>query len=78
MARAPENKSFGTPYSCGGVDSFYGREPRQHRWDGNTRTTDLTPEETAAYHRGYQENEASERKYEPEGDDYAEDGGDDE
>lgn len=51
-----------SPYDRGRADSYYHRIPRPHKWldgIGRNEVTDLTAEEIADYHRGYDENEKS-------------------
>ena len=48
--------SHGSPYDRGGADFYYGRARRPHKTNP-IRTTNLTPEEVAEYHRGYDEAE---------------------
>lgn len=51
----------GSPYDRGRADSYYGRNRRPHFWPEGTgngiEVTKLTPEEHAAYHAGYDDNE---------------------
>jgi hypothetical protein len=50
----------GSPRDRGRADSYYHRAIRPHKWldgIGRVEVTDLTAEEIAEYHAGYQENE---------------------
>jgi len=60
------NRSFdrhGGPYDRGSADSFYQRGSNPHYWPEGTyngtqvREADMTPEEIAAYHEGFADNE---------------------
>ena len=54
----------GSPHDRGSADSWYRRPRRPHYWpEGTGHGTkvigaDMTPEEIAAYYRGFDENEA--------------------
>ena len=41
------------------MDSYYRRPPDPHKYDetGRVRITDLTPDETAEYLKGYEDND---------------------
>jgi hypothetical protein len=47
----------GGPFDRGGADYYYGRRRHPHKYPNGTyngpEVTDLTPEEIAAYHAGY-------------------------
>ena len=53
----------GGPYDRGSADSYYCRPRNPHFYRGNTGTServavmDMTPDEIAAYHAGYTDNE---------------------
>ena len=53
----------GGPYDRGSADSYYRRTRNPHFYRGNTGTServavmDMTPDEIAAYHAGYTDNE---------------------
>ena len=53
------NKDHGSPYDRGGADFWYHRGRRPHKYPNGTgnapkvEEADLTPEEVAAYHAGY-------------------------
>jgi len=53
----------GGPYDRGSADSYYRRARNPHFYRGNTGTServavmDMTPDEIAAYHAGYTDNE---------------------
>jgi len=53
----------GGPYDRGSADSWYERPRKPHYFEGDTYSTpmvtELTPEEIAAYHAGYNDNEES-------------------
>lgn len=53
----------GSPYDRGSADSYYGRERDPHYWPDGTghgeKVTDLSDDELAAYHAGYDDNERS-------------------
>jgi hypothetical protein len=57
------DKKHGSPYDRGGADSWYNRPRQPHKGgvggDSGERTLDLTPDEIAAYHAGYDDNEKS-------------------
>jgi hypothetical protein len=59
------DQRHGSPYDRGSADSYYGRSYEPHYFTGATYSTDkveladMTPEEIAAYTRGYNDNEAS-------------------
>ena len=60
------DKSHGSPYDCGGADSYYGRRFNPHKYvdlpNGNRQKVELTdPAEIAAYKAGY-ENEGGQGK----------------
>jgi len=53
------DKSHGSPYDCGGADSWYGRRFAPHKYvdlpNGNRQRVELTdPQEIAAYKAGYE------------------------
>ena len=53
----------GGPYDRGSADSYYRRGRNPHYYVGNTGSServtikDMTPDEIAAYHAGYDDNE---------------------
>jgi hypothetical protein len=53
----------GSPYDRGMADSYYGRSRNPHYYLGGTGNSpritakDMTPDEIAAYHAGYDDNE---------------------
>jgi len=55
------NQRHGGPWDRGAADSYYGRPRSPHYFVAGTYTsaksTDLTPEEIADYHAGYDDNE---------------------
>jgi hypothetical protein len=57
--------THGGPYDRGGADSYYRRQFDPHYWpEGTMQGTrvemkDMTPEEIAAYTKGYNDNEES-------------------
>ena len=57
-----QNEIHGSPFDRGSADSWYGRGKNPHFYPNGTyngeAVTDLTPEEVAAYNKGYDENEA--------------------
>jgi len=59
------DQRHGSPYDRGAADSYYGRGFEPHYFTGATYSTekvelaDMTPEEIAAYTRGYNDNESS-------------------
>lgn len=61
-----QNKEHGSPFDRGSADSYYGRKRNPHRGGvgGSTgpRVEQLTADEIAAYHAGYDENENSGEK----------------
>lgn len=47
-------------YDRGGADSYYNRPGRPHYYNSEgERITDLTPEQIAAYNKGFEDNEAA-------------------
>jgi hypothetical protein len=58
----PEDRRHGGPYDRGAADSYYRRPFDPHYYVGGSymseKVTDLTPDERAAYLRGYRDNEA--------------------
>ncbi len=58
------DKRHGGPYDRGSADSYYGRGRRPHYFKGATYSTEevtedeMTSEEIAAYHQGFDDNEA--------------------
>jgi len=56
------DKRHGSPYDRGSADSYYqrGRSPHYYCYEQGKegRVTDLTKEQIAEYHLGYDENEA--------------------
>jgi hypothetical protein len=62
MIDATQNPLAQSPYKRGQADSYYHRNPRPHKWldgIGRQEVTELTTEEIAEYHRGYDDNEAA-------------------
>ena len=65
MTIANLSSAHGSPRDRGGADSWYRRGINPHWWPkGPGRGTkiveaDMTPDEVAAYHLGYSENEAA-------------------
>ena len=61
MARL--DREHGSPYDRGSADSYYQRGRNPHYYTGATAQSDLvvelTPEELAEYHQGFDDNEAS-------------------
>lgn len=59
------DKRHGGAYDRGSADSYYRRGYEPHYYKGDTYSSekvelaDMTPEEIAAYTRGYEDNEAS-------------------
>jgi hypothetical protein len=57
-----KNRVHGSPYDRGSSDSYYRRGRNPHYYPEGTghgeRITDLTPEQLADYHQGYDDNEA--------------------
>lgn len=57
------NDSHGSPRDRGAADSWYRRPRSPHWWPKGSyngkcvQVKDMTPEETAEYHAGYDENE---------------------
>ncbi len=54
------DRSHGSPYDRGRADSYYHRQIRPHKWldgIGRVEIVELSPEEIAEYHAGYEENE---------------------
>lgn len=60
-----QNETHGSPFDRGSADSWYNRPRKPHfyphgTYNGNAVTEfEMSPEEIDAYHRGYDENEAS-------------------
>ena len=61
MARL--DREHGSPYDRGSADSYYRRGRNPHYYKGATARSDLvvelTAEELAEYHQGFDDNEAS-------------------
>ncbi len=61
MARL--DREHGSPYDRGSADSYYQRGRNPHYYKGATAQSDLvvelTAEELAEYHQGFDDNEAS-------------------
>jgi hypothetical protein len=54
------DRSYGSPYDRGGADSYYNRPGRPHYYNREgERVTDLTPDQIAAYNKGFDDNEAA-------------------
>lgn len=59
QAKIDHDKRHGSPYDRGSADKYYGGRPTPHFYrgsvGGSTRVEekDMTPEELAAYHAGY-------------------------
>jgi hypothetical protein len=59
------DKRHGGPYDRGSADSYYQRGRHPHYFVGATYTSqevsekNMTPEEIAAYHQGFDDNEAN-------------------
>jgi hypothetical protein len=51
------DKSHGSPYDCGGADSWYNRRYNPHKVVDGQDVPCETPEEKAAYRQGYKDNE---------------------
>ena len=48
------DRSYGSPYDRGGADSYYQRPGRPHYYNREgERVTDLTPDQIAAYNKGF-------------------------
>jgi len=62
-SKIEEYARHGGAYDRGAADSWYRRPRRPHYFVGGSYTseevTDLTPDEVAAYHQGFEDNEAS-------------------
>jgi hypothetical protein len=60
--RALYSARHGGPFDRGAADSYYRRGRRPHYYEGKSilskKVVALTPEELAAYHAGYDANEA--------------------
>lgn len=60
-----QNETHGSPFDRGSADSWYSRPRNPHfyphgTYNGKAVTEfEMSPEEIDAYHRGYDENEAS-------------------
>lgn len=61
------NKEHNSPWDRGSADSWYGRPRRPHKWIKHPNpsvrgeqlmVTELTEQEVAEYHAGYDDNEA--------------------
>lgn len=51
-----------TPASCGGIDRYYGRPRRPHKYVKGVRTENLTESEKALYYEAF-ENEMDRKDY---------------
>lgn len=62
------DRSYGSPYNRGSVDSRYSRAPDPHYYPNGTYNPprigkeQMTPEQIAEYWKGFAENEANPRK----------------
>lgn len=58
-------RKHGSPEDRGAADSWYGRPKRPHWFPNGSfnppeiKEKDMTPEQIAAYHKGFDENEAN-------------------
>lgn len=65
QAKIAHDKRHGSPYDRGSTDRYYGGRPTPHYYRGvvcaseRVEAKDMTPEELAAYHAGYEGEEDS-------------------